>query len=334
METSQVAEARRSVTALAKGLNLDEIQTGKLALVTTEISTNLIKHAGGGQLLLRSLTEEEGGGIEVLALDKGQGILDVPQSSQDGYSTAGTPGGGLGAIRRLSASFDLYSLANSGTALVARAGRQLPIQKRPKSVELGVVCLPKPGEKVSGDGWDIAYCGERRLFLAVDGLGHGLSAFEASQKAIGLFRKNLDHNPATILETLHNGLRSTRGAVLAVVEIDVERNQLKMAGIGNISAMILFSGNGRHLVSLNGTVGRDIRRIQEFTYAWPEDALLVLHSDGLDTHWNLRGYPGLETRHPSLIAGILYRDHCRGNDDVTVLAARREEPKTFSDVSR
>jgi len=331
METSQIAEARRTVTALASSLQLDQIQTGKLALITTEISTNLIKHAGGGRLLLRSLAEEEGGGIEILALDKGRGILDVTQSIQDGYSTAGTLGGGLGAIHRLSGSFDLYSLAGSGTVLVARAGSGVPrTPKWSKRFDVGAVCLPKLGEKVSGDRWDMAYCGERCLFLVADGLGHGPSAFEASQRAVGLFRKNLDHNPGSILEALHAGLRSTRGAVLAVAEVNVELNQLRMAGIGNISAAILFSGNSRHLVSLNGTAGQDIRRIQEFTYPWPEDALLIMHSDGLDTHWNLREYPGLETRHPSLIAGMLYRDHCRGYDDVTVLIARREENKTFS----
>jgi len=331
METSQIAEARRTVTAMASSLDLDQIQRGKLALITTEISTNLIKHAGGGRLLLRSLAEEEGGGVEILALDKGRGIPDIIQSLQDGYSTSGTPGGGLGAIHRLSAVFDLYSLASSGTALMARAGSGVsPSQKQPKFFELGAVCLPKPGEKACGDSWDIAYCGERCLFLVVDGLGHGISAFEAAQRAVGLFRKNLDHNPGAILEALHAGLRSTRGAVLAVVEIDLERNQLQMAGIGNISAAILFSGNRRHLVSLNGTAGQDIRRIQEFTYPCPEDALLIMHSDGLDTHWNLRDYPGLETRHPSLIAGMLYRDHYRGNDDVTVLIARRAENKTFS----
>ena len=47
-----------------------------------------------------------------------------------------------------------------------------------------------------------------------------------------------------------------------------------------------------------------------------------MHSDGLTTHWTLERLPGLAARHPSLIAGVLYRDFKRGRDDVTVVVAR------------
>ena len=42
-------------------------------------------------------------------------------------------------------------------------------------------------------------------------------------------------------------------------------------------------------------------------------------SDGLKTQWRLDRYTGLLDRHPSLIAGILYRDYSRGSDDATVV---------------
>ena len=75
------------------------------------------------------------------------------------------------------------------------------------------------------------------------------------------------------------------------------------------------------MVSYNGTVGHEVRKIREFTYLWPKGGLLVMHSDGLGTQWRLDRYPGLIARHPSLIAGVLYRDFNRGRDDVTVLVA-------------
>jgi hypothetical protein len=76
-------------------------------------------------------------------------------------------------------------------------------------------------------------------------------------------------------------------------------------------------------VSLNGSAGHEgRRRIQEFTYPWPDDALLIAHSDGLITRWRLDVYPGLEQRHPGIIAGMLYRDARRERDDVTVVAMR------------
>ena len=65
-----------------------------------------------------------------------------------------------------------------------------------------------------------------------------------------------------------------------------------------------------------------MRRVQEFTYPWPPGAILVLHSDGLLSHWTLDRHPGLAARHPMLLAGILYRDFRRGRDDTTVVVAR------------
>ena len=40
----------------------------------------------------------------------------------DGYSTAGTPGTGLGAVRRLANEFDIYSAPGEGTIVMARFG--------------------------------------------------------------------------------------------------------------------------------------------------------------------------------------------------------------------
>jgi len=319
-DISQVAEARRLVTKLGARMGLDETEKGRLAIVATEIATNLIKHAEGGLLLLRALGADQNDGIEILAIDKGPGIVDLAQSIRDGYSTAGTPGGGLGAIYRLSKLFDLYSVPTGGTVLLSRAS------SRPSALEpfeIGVVCLPKPGEEVCGDSWDVAQSQERSVFLVADGLGHGPLAAEAGQEAIRIFRKNLNGNPAVIVEALHAGLRSTRGAVLAVVEIDGVHDRVCMAGVGNISVTIQSPENNRRLVSLNGTVGCDVRKIREFASPWPEDGMLIMHSDGLETHWNLRKYPGLASRHPGVVAGTLYRDHCRGNDDITVLVAAR-----------
>jgi len=57
-------------------------------------------------------------------------------------------------------------------------------------------------------------------------------------------------------------------------------------------------------------------------FPWPAGALLIMHSDGLGTHWDLATYPGLAARHPGLIAAVLYRDYDRGRDDVSVVVIR------------
>jgi hypothetical protein len=65
-----------------------------------------------------------------------------------------------------------------------------------------------------------------------------------------------------------------------------------------------------------------MRKVQEFAFPWPRGALLVMHSDGLGTQWDLGTYPGLTSRHPALIAAVLYRDYDRARDDVSVVVIR------------
>jgi Stage II sporulation protein E (SpoIIE) len=161
--------------------------------------------------------------------------------------------------------------------------------------------------------------------MVADGLGHGPLAAQASLDAVRVFREHATRGPGEILERVHPALRATRGAAIGIAEVDFSGRSLRFAGVGNIAATIFANGTSRSTVSQNGTVGHTMRRIQEFDYPFPSGALLVMHSDGLATHWQLGRYAGLEARHPALIAAVLYRDFTRERDDVTVLAARESE---------
>lgn len=324
VESSQAGEARRIALALASRLGFNETERGKVGLVVTEAANNLVRHARDGELVIQPLTRNEIEGIEILALDKGPGISNINQCLRDGFSTAGTPGTGLGAMTRLSALFDIYSVPKLGSACLAQLwAKSLPIKSLESHVESGVVCLPKMGEEISGDAWATAQNSGRTLLLVADGLGHGPQAAQASHEAVRIFRANLGKSPKEIVEAAHAALRSTRGAALAIAEVDFEQLTVRFAGVGNISGTILAQEKTNSLVSYNGTVGHEVRKIQEFVYPWPKDGLLVMHSDGLATQWRLDRYPGLVAKHPSLIAGVLYRDFNRGRDDVTVLVVRK-----------
>lgn len=324
VESSQVGEARRIAIALASHLGFNETERGKVGLVVTEIANNLVRHAQDGQLLLQPITRNNIEGIEILSLDKGPGMRNINECLRDGFSTAGTSGTGLGAISRLSAFFDIYSIINGGTACVAQLwASSLPANHPHEQIESCVVCLPKIGEEVSGDAWAIDSGSNRSLFLVADGLGHGIQASEASKAAVRVFRENLGKSPKQIVEAAHGTLRSTRGAALAIAEVDFEQLSVNFAGVGNISGTIFSPEKSNSMVSSHGTVGHEVRKIQEFVYKWLPGGLLIMHSDGLSTHWRLDRYPGLASRHTSLIAGVLYRDFNRGRDDVTVLVARQ-----------
>ena len=97
----------------------------------------------------------------------------------------------------------------------------------------------------------------------------------------------------------------------------------ELGGVGNIASTIVDgSGVVRHAVSHPGTLGHQARTFRDYSYAWSDDSLLVMHSDGLATHWSFDGMPGLRRRHPAVVAAVLYREFSRRRDDVTVLVAR------------
>jgi anti-sigma regulatory factor (Ser/Thr protein kinase) len=320
VDESQVGEARRAMAALAQKAMLDETAAGVAAVVTTEAATNLVKHAGGGEVLLRALED----GVEVIALDRGPGMADVSASLRDGHSTAGTQGNGLGAIRRMATTFDIYSARGQGTAVLARIRSQSAPRERVR-LEIGAVSLPKSGESVNGDAWLFQTTARGARILLVDGLGHGPIANDAALAAVEAFRAAPGEPVEAAVETCHLALRSTRGAALAVTEVDVEAGVVRFAGVGNIAGAVWNGNQSHHTVSHNGTAGHGAIRIREFSYPWPKGAVLVLASDGLATRWTLESYPGLAARDPALVAAILYRDHSRRRDDITVVVAR--EPR-------
>lgn len=321
-EPSSVGEARRLAAALARHLALSEVDLGKISVLVTETANNLIKHALEGQVFVRSLGETGFNGLEILALDKGPGMSDVSKAMRDGYSTAGTPGTGLGAMARLSNAFDIHSVPGRGTTVLSRLWENVSNPLTPP-MEIGVVCAAKAGEEVCGDAWSVRHLPGRTVVVVADGLGHGQFAAQAARECLRVFNEMPTHRPAEIIRAAHGPLRSTRGASMAVAEIHFGEGIVRYAGIGNIAGIILANNSSRSLVSHNGTVGHEMRRLQEFSYPWPADALLVMHSDGLQSRWTLENYPGLTVRHPALVAGTLYRDFVRGRDDVTVLVARK-----------
>jgi anti-sigma regulatory factor (Ser/Thr protein kinase) len=321
-DRSQVAEARRVAAAMGQALGFDETRVGQASIVVTELATNLLKYARGGEILLRSLESGATSGVEVLALDKGPGIENVGESLRDGYSTSGSPGTGLGAVKRLSSLFDLYSRPGKGTAVLSQLWQRPPTSAPARTMEVGGACLPVKTERACGDAWAVHQSRERALFMVADGLGHGEHAAEASSKAVQVFEDSLDSTPAQMVERMHLALRGTRGAAVAVAALPWSEHVVRYAGVGNISGRMV-SGEGVHsMVSYNGTVGLEARKIQEFIYPWPNGGILILHSDGLGAHWNLEDYPGLRARHTGLIGGVLFRDHNRIQDDCTVVVAR------------
>jgi anti-sigma regulatory factor (Ser/Thr protein kinase) len=320
VESSQPSAARFAAHDAAEAAGFGEEDSHRAGLIATELATNLVKHARGGELLVRDLRTGQSA-VELIAIDHGPG-MDIARSLADGHSTAGTAGTGLGAVQRLADDFDIYSDKPRGTVVLARVygGRLRPRPER--TLAIGAVSIAMNGETVCGDSWQVAQRPDSSLVVVADGLGHGPFANEAATAAIAAMDPRHHGDLAVQLRTMHDGLRHTRGAAVAIAEVCRRPPLVKFAGIGNISGTIYRPGVTRHAVSLNGTLGHEARTFREYAYPWEPGATIVMHSDGLGTHWSLDDYRGLLQRHPAVIAAVLYRDFNRQRDDVTVVVGR------------
>jgi anti-sigma regulatory factor (Ser/Thr protein kinase) len=319
-DATGVGEARRTAQSLARRLGMDDTAAGHAALVATEMATNVLKHGRRGEILVRAAWDVSRAAVDVVALDKGPGMANLGQSLSDGFSTSATPGTGLGAIRRAASVFDVFTAPGQGTVVLARVGP--PPADGPWQCD--GTCVAKRGETVSGDRWAMVETPTSARVMVADGLGHGPDAATASDAAVACFLARPELALVPLLEECHGALRPTRGAAVAIAEVDVRAGEVRFAGVGNIAASLRGPGGAmRSMVSLNGTLGHAQVRVREFAYPWTPAETVVMASDGLKTHWSLTEYPGLGARRTSLLTALLYRDHQRGSDDVTVVALRR-----------
>jgi hypothetical protein len=258
----------------------------------------------------------------LIALDRGPGIADLQRCMVDGYSGGGTRGCGLGAVRRLSTEFAIYSTQPAGTVVMSRVrSRNGKLRAEP---EFSAVSVPAPNETECGDAWHLRLIDNTLRVIVVDGLGHGPLAANAAAEALAVFDGGRFESPASYLEAAHSALTTTRGAAIALAFIDLDQRKLRYAGVGNIAGSLVGSGvdRGRSLLSNNGIVGSGVPRLRQFDYEWQDRDLLIMHSDGLNDRWKLSDYPGLARADTGVIAAVLYRDAKRGRDDATVLVAR------------
>ncbi|MFB9862909.1 ATP-binding protein [Rufibacter immobilis] len=322
---------RRDIGKIAETTGFTETEAGRVNLVITEMATNLLKHTDtqGGELLVKPICQENGlaCGLELLCLDNGPGMSDPQRMMEDGVSTFGSMGQGLGAIKRQSDFFDLYSQRGVGTVILSRIYKkgQAPKKAAPSKhkFQMGAVLVPKPGEQVSGDGWGFRPTLEGGHLLILDGLGHGPFAHQASNEALKTFYQLPKQAPSEMLRGVHAAIKKTRGAVGALAYWSAETGTLQFCGIGNIGGRLFFPDRPKNLLSYNGTLGMSIpSTIHHQNHPWQYGNLMVLHSDGLKSRWDLHKYPELTRHDPTLIAAVLYKDNTRTTDDTLVVVVR------------
>ncbi|GGM07208.1 hypothetical protein GCM10010129_58880 [Streptomyces fumigatiscleroticus] len=315
-DPARVRDARAAAERAAALAGLAGQRAEAAALVATELATNLLRHADGGRVLIELVAPPvlpDGPAplrmVQIAAIDHGPGIADVSGALRDGFSTTGSLGAGLGTCRRLADDFDLHSAVGRGTVALARIGDGAAGTGRAAGVRAGAVNVPFAGAEYSGDAWAWVRAGDRLTLMLADGLGHGPAAARASTAAVQALHRSADRTPGEMLRRLDEALTGTRGAAVALAQVDVRAARLRFAGVGDVGARLCEDGAWRPLLSRPGIVG--VHRhasCQEEEAEWTAGSTLILHSDGLPSRWTPPSDARPSGRDPGVTAAVTLRD--------------------------
>ena len=303
--------------AAHQGFAPDDVK--RVVRAAKELATHAVTHGRAGRVLVRLAQWDERRGVELISTDD----VDVDADASP-VRPAVIP----------SDLFEAYPVPGMGTVMLARFWGSPQTSPADRRYVVGSMAEPYPGETVSGDAWAVEQHGPRVVTLVADGIGHGEQAAVASTAAVSAFRQHHRQPVEVIAGELHRALRHTRGAAIALAEIDNDAGQVRFCGIGNISARLLLGTRVHELISLYGIAGYQRQRFQTFTQHWFDDAMLVLHSDGLSSTWDVNAYPQLHRQHPQLVAATVMRDAIRARDDALVVAVRGVDRGLRADVAR
>ncbi len=325
-ERSFVSYVKREIHMEVTKAHFSEKQVAAIDIIVSELTSNLIKHAGSGEVLYRTTDSTEGGAVfEVICIDNGPGMSDPERMMVDGVSTSGTLGQGLGAIGRLSTESQVYSMHGVGTIVYSRVGSKPRIDKSAKSfhVDVKALCVSKPRESVCGDGFEVVNQHNATKVFFGDGLGHGEHAKAAVDSARIFFSECDDTDPVNIIKAMHEKVRRTRGLVGVIAVFDKTTSLLKLCGVGNVAVRLFTGLQLKNYMSYNGTVGLNMpNSLKESVFPIEKNQHLIMCTDGIQSRWNLSHYPSIFKFDNTILAAALYRDYSRGTDDASVLIAK------------
>jgi anti-sigma regulatory factor (Ser/Thr protein kinase) len=296
LDEAAVSQARQAAREVGAAVGLSKIAIEELAIVTSELGHNQLRHGKDGRILTRPIERAGITGAEIIAADRGPGLLDVPAALEDRQRPTGSLGTGLGGVMRLADEVDFDTRLGEGLCVRARKFKAPP----PWRSEAGVFGRALPGERTSGDGALFRRRSDRLVLGVVDGLGHGQPA--ASAQAIA----------------------RSRGVVASFAHLDRASGLLHHAAVGNIDAHLYAPRVQRRLASQSGVIGLagQSPTIRAERVAIAPGEILVLFTDGLSTKATLADEPALLHQPPIVIAHRLFERFARDNDDALVLVVR------------
>lgn len=321
-ESSQVL-VRSKLRAASRRMGFSDAGRERVELVGNEMMTNQIKFAQGG---LVQVWETDAPALDLFALDYGPGVANLPAALADGFTTAGTLGKGLGAIRRLAQAAEFYTLPRGMRSEAPWHGMAVWARFRPDggdtdaAFHAGCYLRAYHDDLHNGDSIrTLAQDGGLR-WLHLDGLGHGAEA--AAAVAAGNDLLDAGTPLCELMQTLSARLKGSRGAVGMVCETNGAERRLRVCGVGDMSAYWVCNGERRAINFAPGILGHAHAHFEEVVYAFPPQTLVLTASDGIRHNWGLQSFPGLWRLHPQMIALFLGQVLGRSSDDKSIFSVR------------
>lgn len=324
---ADVYRAAELAGIFADSLGFPSADRAEIALVVSELASNLVQHTSGGTVRFSRIEAPAQVGIQIESDDTGPGISDLEQAITDGYSTAGGLGNGLGTVNRLMDELAAYSRPERGARIVCQRWMRPRTSGMPaRDLAFGAATRSYRRLPENGDAFIIKQWGRNAIAGVIDGLGHGQFAQRASQTARQYVEQHFDQPLESLFRGVGRACRATRGVVMALARFDLDQQKLTVASLGNVEVRLIGNHERFNLVIKRGIVGLNEPSPLPSEHPWTSTSLLVMHSDGLRPHWAWDEFPDLARAAPAVVARRLLQVLGKTDDDATVVVVKNSAP--------
>ena len=324
----QVAIARKQTERfLTTHYRMTDERLEAILLVLTEAATNVVKHAKGGMLSIKEGVIEGKKALVMELDDEGPGIENLSDAQREGFSTSGTLGLGFRIMKQ---NTDLLKIENTSKGLRITAawffGKDLA-RRPPSSLDYTTYMQPMPGYKDGGDVVFVKQGRDGKLGAAIfDVLGHGVEAYASVvelKKVWELATAGGLVDPQRLLQRAARQLSkgSLRSAVACAGVFDPKERVLTIAGVGNITTVLIIDGRFVMPYFRGGVLGDYTGKRNAQHFQVREELVWAMGSDGLKSGWasECKRHYRLE---PKKCAGIILRRYKRTDDDVSLVVVK------------
>ena len=112
-----IVAARQLVRNEAKAIGFGVVDQARITTAISELARNIYLYALSGEIIIERVTDGDLLGIRIIAVDKGQGIMDVRKVIGDRFSISGELETSLFGIKRLMDDLEIQYNVGTGTII-------------------------------------------------------------------------------------------------------------------------------------------------------------------------------------------------------------------------